>query len=172
MINARSETAAEKPAFRDPFRHRRCLVLADGFIEWSRRTGEKMPYLFEMVDGRPFAMAGLWDRWKSKPGTDADGEALETFTILTISANTVLEPYHDRMPVILDEESSEAWLDPYLVVPGPLTKLLTPFSNHGIQARPISPRVNNIRHDDPSCLETPPRTKERPPAPSQLDLDI
>jgi len=172
MINARGETAAAKPAFRNPFRHRRCLVLADGFIEWSRRTGEKMPYFFEMTDGRPFAMAGLWDRWEPKPGPDGESQALETFTILTITANAVLEPYHDRMPVILDEEASEAWLDPYLVEPGPLTKLLAPFPNHGIRARPINPRINNIKHDDPSCLEAPPKTDEGPPAPSQLDLDF
>ena len=172
MINARGETAAEKPAFRSPFRHRRCLVLADGFIEWSRRTGEKMPYFFEMTDGRPFAMAGLWDRWDPKLGSDGESRALETFTILTITANAVLEPYHDRMPVILDEEASDAWLDPYLVEPGPLTKLLEPFPNHEIRARPINPRINNIKHDDPSCLEAPPKTKEGPLAPSQLDLNF
>jgi putative SOS response-associated peptidase YedK len=172
IINARSETAAEKPAFRDPFKHRRCLVLADGFIEWSRRSGEKMPYLFEMTDGQPFAMAGLWETWEPKSGSDGKAEVLETFTILTTTANTVVEPYHDRMPVILDQEASDAWLDPYLVAPDLLTRLLEPFPNHGIQAKSISPRVNNIKHDDPSCLEAPPRTEPSPPAPSQLDLDI
>ena len=172
MINARSETAAEKPAFRDPFKHRRCLVLADGFIEWSRRSGEKMPYIFDMTDAQPFAMAGLWDRWKPKSESDREGQVMATFTILTTAANAVLEPYHDRMPVILDDDASDAWLDPYLVAPELLTRFLKPFPNHGIRVKPISPIVNNIKHDDPSCLEAPPRMDPRPPAPSQLDLDI
>jgi len=168
LINARSETAAEKPAFRDSFRYRRCLVPADGFIEWARRTGEKEPFLFEMADGRPFAMAGLWDRWEHGPG---DGR-LETFTILTTTANTVLEPYHDRMPVILDDDASDAWLDPYLVAPEPLTRLLVPCPNHGIRVRPINPRVNAIKHDDPACLEAPKTKTEPPPTNAQLHLDL
>ncbi|MEZ5278758.1 MAG: SOS response-associated peptidase [Opitutaceae bacterium] len=169
LINARSETAADKPAFRDPFRHRRCLVLADGFIEWSRRSGEKMPYHFSMNDGRPFAMAGLWDRWQP----DRDAAPVETYAILTTSANAVVEPFHDRMPAILDGEACEAWLDPYLVAPTPLTRLLHPFASSEIRGRPINPRVNSIRHDDPSCLEAPPPPPRptRPPA-AQLDLGI
>ena len=168
LINARSETAADKPAFRDPFLHRRCLVLADGFIEWSRRSGEKLPYLFSLREDRPFAMAGLWDRWQPEKSQ----AALETFTILTTDANAVVEPYHDRMPVILDDEACEAWLDPYLVAPGPLTRLLRPCPNSEIRCRPINPRINNVKHDDPSCLEPPPPADPGKPSIAQLDLGI
>lgn len=173
MINARGETAAEKPAFRDPFRRRRCLVLADGFIEWSRRSGEKMPYLFQLPDGKPFAMAGLWDRWQPKPGPgEDDPPPLETFAILTTAANAVMEPYHDRMPVILSEEDCETWLDPYLVATGPLTKMMLPYPSSEIRVRPIHPRVNSIRHDDPSCLDPPPPPDPQPPSTDQLDLGL
>jgi putative SOS response-associated peptidase YedK len=173
LINARSETAAGKPAFRDSFRQRRCLVLADGFIEWSRRSGEKMPYLFTVPDHQPFAMAGLWDRWHPKPDSgSAEVEETETFTILTTTANAVMEPYHDRMPVILDDEASEAWLDPYLVAPVPLTRLLQPWPNTGLRVRAVNPRINNIHHDDPSCLEPPPKPTPSAPVSTQLDLGI
>ncbi len=171
MINARSETAAEKPAFRDSFRRRRCLVLTDGFVEWSRRSGEKRPYLFNLADGRTFAMAGLWDSWIPHPGPGDDPpHPRETFTILTTGANSVMESYHDRMPVIMDDDAWDTWLDPYLVAPGPLKKMLDPFPSSRIRVHPINPRINNIRHDDPSCLDPPPPPDPKPPATDQLDM--
>jgi putative SOS response-associated peptidase YedK len=107
-INARSETAATKPAFRDPLKFRRCLIPADGFYEWFRRTGSsKQPYCFEVKDGELFAFAGLWDGWKN-----ADGQWIKTCSILTTTPNSVTSAIHDRMPVILDRESYDLWLDP------------------------------------------------------------
>jgi putative SOS response-associated peptidase YedK len=107
MINARAKTAAEKPAFKEPLERRRCFVAADGFYEWKRSGKNKDPYCFEMVDGRPFALAGLWDRWRAP-----DGITLETCTILTASSNQLLADVHNRMPVILSPENYHLWLDP------------------------------------------------------------
>src|SRR5262245_35107324 len=105
LINARSETVAEKPSFRDAFRKRRCLIPATGFYEWAKTAGGKQPYHFRLLDGRPFAFAGLWERW------DRGGEPVESCTILTTAANAVVRPVHERMPVILPAEAFAAWLD-------------------------------------------------------------
>ena len=105
LINARSETAASKPTFRDSFRRRRCLIAADGFYEWKKIGKQKQPYLIHMSDDRPFAFAGLWDRW----GDDA--ERFESCTILTTAANSLLRDLHERMPVILDPDDYDRWLD-------------------------------------------------------------
>ncbi len=107
MINARSETAGTKPAFRDPLKFRRCLIPADGFYEWARTGKTKQPYCFEVNDGELFAFAGLWDRWK-----DANGNWIKTCSILTTTPNAVTSSVHDRMPVILDPDSYDLWLDP------------------------------------------------------------
>ena len=107
MINARSETASTKPAFRDPLKLRRCLIPADGFYEWQRTAKSKQPYCFEVNNGDLFAFAGLWDRWK-----DANGKWLKTCSILTTVPNSVTSAVHDRMPVILDPDSYDLWLDP------------------------------------------------------------
>jgi putative SOS response-associated peptidase YedK len=107
MINARSETAATKPAFRDALKLRRCLIPADGFYEWSRMGKAKQPYCFEVDEGELFAFAGIWDRWK-----DASGKAVETCSILTTTPNAVTSSVHDRMPVILDPDNYDLWLDP------------------------------------------------------------
>ena len=115
-INARAETVSEKPAFRDPFRQRRCLVLADSFFEWQTHGRRKIPWRFERPDGEGFCMAGLWDRWNSPDGP------LETFTILTTSPNQLIGSVHDRMPVLLSPDQSEHWLrsaDSSLLVPAP-----------------------------------------------------
>ncbi|MFZ0287077.1 MAG: SOS response-associated peptidase [Terriglobales bacterium] len=106
-INAKSETAATKPAFRDPLKFRRCLIPADGFYEWKRNGASKQPYCFETSDGELFAFAGLWDGWKNP-----EGQWVKTCTILTTTPNAVTSPIHDRMPVILDRECYELWLDP------------------------------------------------------------
>lgn len=147
MINARSETAAEKPSFRTPFRRSRCLIPADGFFEWRKEEGGKVPFWIHMEDQEPFTMAGLWDRWK-----EPDGKELFTFTILTTEPNEFLRPIHDRMPVILARDERERWLDPGAPVEE-LQALLDPFPAEPMAVREVSTRVNSPRNDDPACLE-------------------
>jgi putative SOS response-associated peptidase YedK len=177
-INARSETAASKPSFRDSFKKRRCLVVADGFYEWNRAGNLKKPFHFTVNHGAPFAMAGLWERWHP-PGSDAN-DVVETFTILTTTANDVLAQHHDRMPVILDSEFYDDWLNPLLVDAESLQRLLHPYASRHMLARAVNPRVNNIHFDDPQCLESPPlpgakETPDKEPSSSarqgQLDFD-
>jgi putative SOS response-associated peptidase YedK len=143
MINARGETVAEKPAFRGPFRSRRCLVIADGFFEWKREGERKQPYYITMRDRRPFAFAGLWDRWAA-----TGAPPVESCTIVTTAPNEVLAPIHDRMPVILPPASHAAWLDPAVRESERLQPLLQPFDASAMLAYPVSPRVNNPRNDD------------------------
>lgn len=147
LINARAETVAEKPAFRAALRARRCLVLADGFYEWARHGGAKQPYFITFADGRPFALAGLWERWVG------GGQRVESCTILTTTPNEVVAPLHDRMPVILPPPAFDLWLDPAVGDPGRLKQLLRPHPAAGMTAWPVSPRVNSPRVDDPSCRE-------------------
>jgi len=170
LINARSETVATKPAFRDAFKRRRCLVVADGFYEWSRKGGPKMPFRFTIGDEEPFGMAGLWEKWT--PPDDPNGEPLETFTILTTSANDTLAPYHDRMPVILSPDLFDDWLNPLLNEPEALQRMLAPFPSLHMTAHAVSPRVNNIKNDDPACLDPPETPSEDEPAQGQLGLDL
>jgi putative SOS response-associated peptidase YedK len=182
LINARSETAASRPAFRESLRRRRCLVVADGFYEWARDgVHAKQPFHFTVDHGAPFAMAGLWERWSRPAGSAAEpAEAVETFAILTTSANEVLAPYHDRMPVILDARFYDDWLNPFLTDTDTVHRLLLPFPSMRMVARAVGPRVNSNRFDDPACLDPPGRadTEEGrggPPAarpPGQLDLDL
>lgn len=147
MINARSETAASKPAFRAAFKRRRCLVLADGFYEWQARgKGRgKQPHLIRLRHGGPFAFAGLWERWREAP----DGEELHTCTLLTCAPNELVAPIHDRMPVILPPEAYAPWLDPELQDVAQLQQLLRPYPAGEMEAFPVSPRVNSPRVDDP-----------------------
>jgi putative SOS response-associated peptidase YedK len=147
LINARSETVGEKPAFRSAFRHRRCLVPADGFFEWAKSAGGKQPYHFHRADGAPFALAGLWERRQR-----GDEPALETFTILTTAANSVVRPLHDRMPVILQPGDYEAWLDPELDEAAHLTHLLSAAPEDFLVVNPVSPVVNSAGHDGPDCV--------------------
>jgi putative SOS response-associated peptidase YedK len=149
MINARSETASSKPAFRDAFRKRRCLVPADGFYEWQTTDAGKRPMLIKRASDRPLAFAGLWSVWSPK---EDDADRLETYTILTTSANATLRPVHDRMPVILDERDFAAWLDPDASVER-LESLLRPCPDDALAMRRVSTRVNSPRNDDPSLLE-------------------
>ncbi len=148
-INARSETVAEKPSFRSAFRHRRCLVPADGFYEWRREGEIKQPFRIGMLDGAAFAFAGLWESWS---GAD-DGEALESFTILTAEANRKLRPIHARMPVILAPEAYDAWLDASPETVDRARALLRPFPEHPMAFYRVSTRVNSPRNDDPDCLK-------------------
>jgi putative SOS response-associated peptidase YedK len=146
MINARAETVAEKPAFREAFRLRRCLVPADGFYEWAAGSPPRQPYHIRLVEGSPFGMAGLWERW-SRPG----GEAIESCTLLTTRANERICDLHDRMPVILEPESYDLWLDPTLRDAERLLPLLCPLPGERLAFHAVSRRVNDPRHDDPSC---------------------
>jgi putative SOS response-associated peptidase YedK len=146
LINARSETAAEKPAFRKAFRDRRCLILSDGFYEWQKLEGRKQPYYIRRRDGKPFAFAGLWENWSK-------GEApVQSCTILTTDANELMRPLHDRMPVILDPGDFDRWLDPTVNKPDEVQPLLTPCPADWLQAIPVSSHVNNPRNEDASCV--------------------
>jgi putative SOS response-associated peptidase YedK len=148
LINARAETVAEKPSFRDAFARRRCLVPLDGFFEWSRRGDRKRPFYFHMRDGEPFAVAGLWEAWKGE-----DEEPLETCTLLTTEANELLAGYHDRMPVILRPESYDLWLDAGVRSSGQLLPLLHPYSSEEMSAYAVSLVVNSPSNDSPRCVE-------------------
>ena len=150
MINARSETAASKPAFRAAFRRRRCLVLADGFFEWKRvGRGPKQPHYLRLRDGRPFAFAGLWERWRG-PGDPPD--ELLSCTLLTCAPNELVATIHDRMPVILPPAAYEPWLDPEQQDPAALQALLAPYPAEEMIAYPVGTGVNNPRFDDPSLI--------------------
>lgn len=146
MINARSETAATKPAFRDPLRLRRCLIPTDGFYEWKRDGKTKQPFCFEVNKGQLFAFAGLWDRWK-----DPSGNWIKTCSILTTTPNTVTASIHDRMPVILDPDSYDLWLDPGMQDVRAISELLKPYDAHSMRCYPVSPRVNHVENDDEDC---------------------
>ena len=148
LINARSETAAEKPSFRDAFRSRRCLIPADGFYEWQRRGGNKQPYFIGLKDGGVFSFAGLWDEWQGP-----DGKSIQTCTILTTGPNDVIAPIHDRMPVILDSSAYEKWLDPGVTDHRELEPILTPFDADKMVSYPVSNVVNSPRNDVPECVK-------------------
>jgi putative SOS response-associated peptidase YedK len=148
LINARAETAHDKPAFRDAFKSKRCLVLADGFYEWQQRPGlPKLPWWVSRADGAPFAFAGLWSIWHG-----AEGESLRTCTILTTAANAAVADVHDRMPVMLDGPDAEgAWLDPGTPA-GLLHDLLNPWPDELTARRAVSSAVGDARYDGPDCL--------------------
>lgn len=150
MINARGETVAEKPAFREALSKRRCLIVANGFYEWQKQpTGPKLPMYITLRDHALFGFAGLWDRW-----TDPDtGERLTTCTIITTAPNALMAPIHDRMPVILPRNVQDRWLDPTLTQGALLTPLLAPFPAEDMIAWPVSRRVNTVSNDDPALIE-------------------
>lgn len=152
MINARGETVARKPAFRQAFRKRRCLVLANGFYEWQKTAAGKQPWYIDQADGEPFAMAGLWESWRGGPDADADGTApVETCTIITTAANAMMRELHDRMPVILDSAGIDRWLDPAAATAG-LESLLAPAPDGVLRAAPVSRRVNSPANDGPELI--------------------
>ncbi len=154
LINARSETAAEKPSFRSAFRRRRCLIPADGFYEWQRRGGTRQPWLFGLRNGAPMVFAGLWERWTVPEGLAltgslaerGPGDAVETCTILTTEANDTVAPVHGRMPVILPTDARDAWLAGDEVP-------LDPYPADDMTAHPVSTHVNRPANDDPRCVE-------------------
>lgn len=148
LINARAETVTEKPSFRSAFRHRRCLVIADGFYEWQRQERKKQPFYFRLQNGQPFAFAGLWERWRSP-----DGEEIQSCTILTTEANEILRPIHDRMPVILDSKDYDLWLDPAVQNTEPL-QLLRPYPSEAMTSYAVSTKVNNPANNTPECINS------------------
>ena len=147
MINAVSETAPTKPAFRSAFRRRRCLVLADGFFEWRREGKKRVPLYFTKESGEPMGFAGLWENWQSP-----EGEWIRSCTILTTAANSFIEPVHNRMPVILSAETEPLWLDPLTENPASLEPLLLPAPPELLIVREVSPVVNNARSEGPDCI--------------------
>jgi putative SOS response-associated peptidase YedK len=145
-INAKSETAAMKPAFRDPLRLRRCLIPADGFYEWKRTGTSKQPYCFEVRDGELFAFAALWDGWK-----DASGKWVKTCSILTTTPNAVTSTVHDRMPVILEPDCYDLWLDPGMKDVDAVSELLNPYDARKMRCYPVCSRINHVANDDEEC---------------------
>jgi putative SOS response-associated peptidase YedK len=146
MINARSETAATKPAFSDALKSRRCLIPADGFYEWVRTAKAKQPYCFEVNAGELFAFAGLWDRWK-----DRSGNWIKTCSILTTTPNALTSAVHDRMPVIIDPDGYDLWLDPGMQGVVAASDLLKPCDARLMRCYPVSTRINSVANDDEGC---------------------
>ncbi|KAA6187905.1 SOS response-associated peptidase [Thiohalocapsa marina] len=148
MINARAESVADKPAYRNAFRQRRCLIPADGFYEWQTGADGKQPFLIRRADGLPFAMAGLWEHWQGP-----EGRVIDSCTIVVTDANALLAPIHDRMPVILDPTDYGLWLNPGIQDRQRLQALLQPVDPNGWIAYPVSRAVNSPANDAPSLLD-------------------
>lgn len=146
IINARAETLDDKPSFSESFQHRRCLILADGFYEWQRIGRSKKAFYFQLRDERPFAFAGIWDRWKGNDTT------ITSCAIITTNANEVLAPVHDRMPVILREDLYTAWLDPNCNA-SELKKVLEPFPGEEMKSHPVSSQVNYVDIDNEDLVK-------------------
>jgi putative SOS response-associated peptidase YedK len=144
MINARAESIEEKPSYKNAFRQRRCLVLADGFYEWKTKNG-KTPYRITMKDYQPFAMAGIWETWKNP-----EGKMIHSFSIITTSANELMKSIHERMPVILPPEFEETWLKSD--DPREIRGLLQPYESEKMQAWEVSKLVNSPRNDNPALI--------------------
>jgi putative SOS response-associated peptidase YedK len=149
LINARSETLAEKPSFRGGFKYHRCLILADGFYEWKSEPGTKIkvPYFFRLKSGKPFAFAGLWDNWQSP-----DGGAVKSATIITTAPNSLMAPIHNRMPVIVSPDAYTQWLDPAARTADSLQHLLVSHPADEMTAHPVSTLVNSPANDRAECV--------------------
>jgi putative SOS response-associated peptidase YedK len=154
LINARAETIARAPAFREAYQRRRCLVPADGFYEWRKEGKQKQPLLIRRKDRAPFAFAGLWERWQQP-----DGQVLRSCTIVTCPPNALVAEIHNRMPVILGPDAWERWLDP---AAGDGRELLGPCPADWLDAVAVSPRVNSPANDDPECLAPPDAAAAQP----------
>ncbi len=166
-INARAETLAEKPAFGDAFRRRRCIIPADGFYEWQRQDRGKLPHFIYRRDGAPMALAGLWSRWRDP----VSGDAVSSAAIVTMDAHPSLASIHGRMPVMLETEMWDAWLDPAESNPDRLRRLLVPDPETAITHHTVSTLVNDVRNNLPECIvplppppaAPQPRRQDRPP---------
>jgi putative SOS response-associated peptidase YedK len=146
MINARAETVAEKPAYRNAFKRQRCLVPVDGFYEWQKTKAGKVPHWIHAADGGVLTFAGLWECWRPE-----GAEPVHSFTILTTAPNATMAPIHDRMPVVVAEPDRARWLDPRAPAEA-LRELMRPFREDGLAARPVSTRVNSPANDDAGCI--------------------
>lgn len=164
IINARSETVAEKPSFKAAFKRRRCLIPADGFYEWKKHKGANLPFFFSVEDESIFLMAGIWESWVGE-----HGQSLESYTILTTQANSLMAKYHERMPVILTPDRVPIWLDADVSNFNSAERddLFAPLDPALMDCRPANPIVNNNRSEGPECLDAP---TEKPV--SQLDLGL
>lgn len=149
-INARAETVATKPAFRNAFKFRRCIIAADGYYEWTQAGHAKLPYYIRLNSGEPFGFAGLWELWEK------GGEPLETCSIIVTAANELTQPIHNRMPVILSHDHYDAWLDPHLHDADLLTSFLRPYPSVLMNAYPVDKLVdklvNNPRNDSAELI--------------------
>jgi putative SOS response-associated peptidase YedK len=152
-INARADTVAEKPVFRSAFKKRRCLVLADGYFEWLKEGKDKQPFLYEIDGGKPFAFAGLWEWWPGPKGSEQ--EPIESCSLITTDANKLASKVHDRMPVILNADDYDTWLDPTIDDRAKLERLLVPFPVKGMTARPVNKIVGNVKNQGPKCIDAP-----------------
>ena len=147
MINARSETVHEKPSFKQAFHARRCIIPVSGFYEWEKRGKEKIPYYIHLRDGDIMSLAGLWERW-----TSPEGKGLETCTILTMAANSLVKKLHDRMPVILHRAEFEVWLDRDIDDVNRLTELFHPYPSDQLEMYVVASDVNSPTNDSPGCI--------------------
>jgi putative SOS response-associated peptidase YedK len=148
QINARAETLLDKPAYREAFAQRRCLVVADGFYEWKKEGKRKIPIFIHRPDDAPFAFAGLWEVWRAP-----DGSKIASCAIVTTEPNDLLRPIHDRMPVILPREAWEKWLAPGAAPPRDLLALLRPSPSDFLTTTVVSTYVNTPDHEGPECIE-------------------
>ncbi len=146
LINARGETLAEKPSFRDAFARRRCLIPARGFYEWTKSGKIKQPYFISMKNGGLFAMAGIWETW-----TDSGGKTIESVSIITTTANGIVGKIHERMPVILSKEVYGLWLAAHFRDGNSFAEILKPYSPYKIKTHPVSLMVNNVKNEGPAC---------------------
>lgn len=148
LINARAETLTQRAAFKNAFRNRRCLVVADGFFEWQKQNGTKIPLLIQLKSERPFGFAGLYETW-----TSHSGESVSTCTIITTEPNEIVRPIHDRMPVILPKDVEDLWLDSSIEDHRRLLDLLLPYPAEEMEAYAVSPLVNSVKNDSIACIE-------------------
>ncbi len=166
LINARAETVSEKPSFRSAFRHRRCLILADGYYEWITGSSKsKQPYYIRRQDSEPFAFAGLWETW-----VPPSGPPQETCTIITTQANELTRPIHPRMPVILEQQDHDLWLTGAGDDPQPLLDCLRPCASSVLELYPVSTLVNSPRNESSSCIDPLDDFGSEPSGPRQMNL--
>lgn len=147
MINARSETAHEKPSFKNLMARKRCLIVADSFYEWKHADGSRQPQRIQVKNRQLFAMAGLWDKWEQ------NGRTLFTCTLLTKDANDFMKDIHHRMPIILPKEKEDEWIEPYVKAPAEAKQFLSSFETEELTAYPVGKHVNAARNNDPTCIE-------------------
>jgi len=148
MINARAETLSVKPSFKKPFQRKRCIVIADGFYEWSGRGRQKIPYYFHLKDPAPMGLAGLFESWRGP-----DGRTLDSCTIITTAANSLMQPVHDRMPVIIAREDYDLWLDNDVFDEKALGVLFRPYPPETMECHQVAPLVNSPRNNSIQCIQ-------------------